>query len=107
MKNWLKASVSHEEALIRELRADPEFASEYLRISLEEVDEPGGKEALLIALRHVAEAHGMAKVARTAGIKREALYRALSPKGNPTLKTLNAVLEAVGLKLAVERKKAA
>jgi probable addiction module antidote protein len=37
-----------------------------------------------------------------AGISRESLYRTLSPKGNPTLKTLLAVLKAVGMKLSVE-----
>ncbi len=41
-------------------------------------------------------------VAAEAGISRETLYRALSPKGNPTLKTLLAVLKAVGMKLSVE-----
>jgi len=101
------ASRSHDEAVIDMLCADPEFAAEYLKAALEEADEPGGRGALLMALRHVAEAHGMTKLARSAGVKREALYRALSPKGNPTLKTLSAVLDAVGLKLMVDRKKAA
>jgi DNA-binding phage protein len=32
----------------------------------------------------------------------EALDRALSPQGNPTLKTLLAVLKTVGLRLSVE-----
>ena len=36
-----------------------------------------------------------------AGISRESLYRALSPKGNPTLKTLVAVLKTLGLRLTV------
>ena len=40
---------------------------------------------------------GLATVAQQAGITREALYRALSPSGNPTLKTLLAVLHAVGM----------
>jgi DNA-binding phage protein len=40
-------------------------------------------------------------VAAQAGISRESLYRALSPKGNPTLKTLIAVLKTVGLRLSV------
>lgn len=93
-----RASVSHDEALVRELRADPAFAAEYLQAAMEDTDEPA---VLLIALRHVSEAFGMAEVAREAGIKRESLYRALSPKGNPTLKTLTAVLKAVGLRLAV------
>ena len=56
----------------------------------------------LLALRDVAEAHGgLAAIAQEAGITREALYRALSPNGNPTLKTLLAVLHAVGMRLSV------
>jgi probable addiction module antidote protein len=46
-------------------------------------------------------------VASEAGISREALYRALSPKGNPTLKTLLAVLKTVGMRLSVESQHAA
>lgn len=98
MKSIDRASVSHDAALVRELRADPVFAAEYLQAAMEDADEPA---VLLIALRHVSEAFGMADVASAAGIKRESLYRALSPKGNPTLKTLMAVLKAVGLRLAV------
>jgi len=95
-----KPSISHDEALIRELRADPEFAAEYLRAALEEDDEPA---VLLIALRHIAEARGgIAKVAKAAGIERESLYRALSLRGNPRLSTLVAVTKAVGLRLTVE-----
>jgi DNA-binding phage protein len=48
-----KASISHDEATIRELRENPEFAVEYLRAALEEEDEAG---ALPIALRRIAEA---------------------------------------------------
>ena len=98
MKNLNNASVSHDDALVRELRTDPAFAAEYLQAAMEDTEEPA---VLLIALRHVSEAYGMADVAKAAGIKRESLYRALSPKGNPTLKTLTAVLKAVGLRLAV------
>jgi probable addiction module antidote protein len=94
-----KASISDDEAMIRELRDDPEFAAEYLRAALEEDDEP----AVLLALRHIAEARGgIAKVAKAAGIERESLYRALSRRGNPRLSTLAAVTKAVGLKLTVE-----
>ena len=44
----------------------------------------------------------MASVAERAGIPRESLYRALSPRGNPTLKTLLALLHATGLRLGVQ-----
>ena len=95
-----KTSLPHDEATIRELRANPEFAAEYLRTALEDDDEPG---VLLIALRRIAEARGgIAKVAKAAGIERESLYRALSLRGNPRLSTLVAVTKAVGLKLTVE-----
>lgn len=95
-----KASISHDEATVRELRDNPEFAAEYLRAALEDDDEPS---VLLIALRRIAEARGgIAKVAKAAGIERESLYRALSARGNPRLSTLVAVTKAVGLKLTVE-----
>ncbi len=95
-----KASISHDEALQRELRDDPEFAAQYLKAAMEEAHEPG---ILLLALRRVAEARGgLAKVAKSAGIERESLYRALSRRGNPRLSTLVAVTKAMGLKLTVE-----
>ena len=98
-----KASVSHADATIAELRADRMFAVEYLKAALEELDHPDHRAVGLLALRDVAEAYGgLASVAQEAGVTREALYRALSPTGNPTLKTLLAVLHAVGMRLSVE-----
>jgi probable addiction module antidote protein len=67
------------------------------------LDDPNDRAAGLLALRTVAEAYGgLGAVAEEAGINRESLYRALSPKGNPTLKTLLAVLRTVGMRLSVE-----
>ncbi len=94
-----KTSTSHDEAMVRRLRKDHEFAAEYLKAALEDQDEP---RVLLITLRHLAQAQGIAKVAKAAGIERESLYRALSPRGNPRLSTLVAVTRAIGLKLTVE-----
>lgn len=94
---------THDETMVELLREDPEFANEYLAACLEAIDEPGGREALLMALRQVAQAQGMDAVAQRAGIQRESLYRALSPKGNPTLKTLLAILSGAGLRLSVSR----
>jgi probable addiction module antidote protein len=99
----IKASRSHREAEIAELAADRELAAEYLKAALESLDDPQDRAAGLLALRRVAEAYGgLGAVASEAGISRESLYRALSPKGNPTLKTLLAVLKTVGLRLSVE-----
>ena len=97
-----QASISQDEAIIEELRADREFAIAYLQAALEELDDADNRAAGLLALRDIAEAYGgMAVVARDAGITREALYRALSPTGNPTLKTLLAVLHAMDMRLSV------
>lgn len=99
----LKAAVSHHEAEVTELRADRELAVEYLKAAMESLDDPDDRAAGLLALRAVAEAYGgLGAVAAEAGISRESLYRALSPKGNPTLRTLVAVLKTVGLRLSVE-----
>jgi probable addiction module antidote protein len=95
-----KTSISHDEAVVRELREDAEFAAEYLKAAMEETDEP---RVLLIALRRIAEARGgIAHVARKAGIERESLHRALSGRGNPRFSTLAAIAKAVGLRLTVE-----
>src|SRR5579862_5550901 len=95
-----KASISHHDATVRELRSNPRLAVVYLKAALEDEEEP---QVLLIVLRQIAEAQGgMSKVARAAGVQRESLYRALSARGNPRLSTLLAVTKAVGLKLTVE-----
>lgn len=98
-----KASRPLSEMIVELLRDDPSFANEYLDAAMEEVDQEGGPQALLSALRNVAEAQGMAVVAERAGIPRESLYRVLSPTGNPTIKTLLAIIGAAGLKLGVHK----
>lgn len=103
MSKPLKAAVSHHDREVAELRADRELAVEYLKAAMESLDNPEDRAAGLLALRTVAEAYGgLGAVAAEAGISRESLYRTLSAKGNPTLKTLLAVLKAVGMKLSVE-----
>ncbi|MGD0516810.1 MAG: addiction module antidote protein [Thermoguttaceae bacterium] len=95
-----KVSISHDEVMIKRLRKNRVFAAEYLKAAMEDTEEP---KVLLVALRHIAEARGgIAKIAKAAGIERESLYRALSPRGNPRLSTLFAVTKAMGLTLTVE-----
>ena len=95
-----RTSVSHDDVMIKKLRQRPQFAVQYLKAAMEETDDP---QVLLVALRHVAKAHGgVAKVAKAAGIERESLYQALSESGNPRLSTLLGIMKAVGLKLTVE-----
>jgi probable addiction module antidote protein len=92
-------TVRHRDRLIEELRADPELAAEYINAAADD-DDP---RVYLAALKTVAEAQGMAVVAKAAGVPRESLYRALSASGNPRFSTLHAILKAAGLKMAVKR----
>lgn len=90
------ASVAYEEVLLEDLK-DPEEAATYLQAALEDEDPA----VFLLALRQVAQAQGMANVARKAHVGRESLYKALSENGNPELRTINRLLHAMGLRLSV------
>lgn len=50
------AQRSHDDTVVDLLKTDPAFASEYLSVAFKEADQPGGHQALLAALRHIAEA---------------------------------------------------
>jgi probable addiction module antidote protein len=99
-----KRTKDYQAALLESLR-DPEEAAAYLNAALEENSEDA-EELFLLALRNVAEARGIAKLAKEAALNRESLYRTLSAKGDPRLSTLGALLDALGLRLAVEVKAA-
>jgi hypothetical protein len=46
----------HAESVIEKLRNDPGFVTEYLQAAINQASEEGGREALLSAVRHVADA---------------------------------------------------
>jgi probable addiction module antidote protein len=90
-------SVPYEDDLTEWLK-DPANAAGYLTAILEEKDT----DALLIALRDVAKARGgMSVVAEKAHLRRENLYKMLSRKANPGLRSITNVLHGMGLKLTV------
>jgi probable addiction module antidote protein len=93
----MKKSKAYQPDLIENLR-DPREAEEYLNAALEE-DDP---ELFLLALRNVAEAQGgVAQLAEKAKLNRESLYKMLSERGNPEFRSLEALLHALGFRLAV------
>lgn len=59
--------------------------------------ETGDAAYIAHAIGVVARARGMTEIARETGLSREQLYRSFSRTGNPTLKTLLAVMRAVGV----------
>lgn len=72
--------------------------AEYLTIVLEENDPA----ELTAALGTIARARGMTEVARSSGLTREALYKALRPTSQPRFDTIMKVLSSMGLKLSVQ-----
>ena len=83
---------------------DPGYAAEYLAQVLAAKDSA----AFLIALKDVVEAGGgMGRLAGRVGLKRPSLYKILSKNGNPTLETLQEILEPLGLRVSVALDKAA
>jgi probable addiction module antidote protein len=80
-------------------RDDPAFATAYLNHVLLE----GNSEDLLLALRYMSEAFGgVPRLAEGAGLNPKTLYRTLSARGNPELRSLSALLRAMGMTLAVQ-----
>lgn len=96
-----KASVDYDLGL-KESLANAEEAAAHLNAALED----GSQDVFLMALRDVADARGFTRLARETSLNRENMYRLLSEKGNPQLSSLKALLDALGLKLAVEPRRA-
>jgi len=95
-----KKTTTYQEDLIDALK-DPREAAAYLNAAMEE----GDRELFLLALRNVAEAHGgMAAVSEKAKLNRESMYRMLSKKGNPEIKSILTLLHTMGLKMSIEPK---
>jgi probable addiction module antidote protein len=74
-----------------------EVVAEYLSAAAEDPNP----DVFLAALGDVAKARGMAQIARDAGLGRESLYKALSAGAHPRFETINAVLHALGVNLAI------
>jgi len=73
-----------------------ESIAEYLTAALEDPNP----DVFLTAVRDVARAHGMAQLAKDAGLGRESLYKALTPGAKPRYDTMLKLLHALGVKLS-------
>jgi probable addiction module antidote protein len=82
---------------ISSLLDSEEMIAEYLTAAAED-ENP---DVLLLALAEVAKARGMAQVAEAAGLGRESLYKALAPGSHPRFATIQAVLRALNVEIAV------
>jgi len=98
VKKETARSGDFEEYLVTSLKDDPELASEYLNAAIED----GDVRVFLLALGQITKARGMSNVSKTTGLNRENIYRIVSDKGNPRIKSVAALLSAVGLRLRTE-----
>ncbi|WP_263374815.1 addiction module antidote protein [Granulicella aggregans] len=67
--------------------------------ALTEILEAGDRALLASALAEIARARGMTEIAKSAGITREALYKALRPGSAPRFDTVSRVCAALRVKL--------
>jgi probable addiction module antidote protein len=88
---------THDEYLMKVLK-DPKEAASFLNAACEENDQ----RLILRALMQVAKAHGISKIAKKSSISRMGLYKALSGKTNPELKTFLRVIRASSLQIAFQ-----
>lgn len=90
---------AHDTAMAEVFRSDTGYAVELLNSILEE----GEQGELMIALRQMTEAFGgVRKVAEVADLNPTQMYRTLSEDGNPQMRSLTAILRAMGLRLAIQ-----
>lgn len=75
-------------------------SAEAIAVFLSEAFRTGDAGYIAHAQGVVARARGMAEVAARAGLSPVQLYRSFGPAGNPRLKTVVAVVSALGVELA-------
>jgi len=95
-----KRTTAYHDTLLEDLK-DPTEAAHYLTAAMND-----SEDMFLVALRNVAEAHQMSKVAGKAGVSRESLYRMLTRSGNPTYRNLFGILRALDVVFGDVRAKA-
>ncbi|MBR5950715.1 MAG: hypothetical protein IKZ87_04700 [Actinomycetaceae bacterium] len=104
----LKNCVPNEQRVIEHLRRDQEFAEIFLQDSIDCLNDPHASKAehevSLESLGYIAEAYGgLSKIAKKAGVSREALAKAFAPGGDPTLRMLVALRGAIGEHVAMPK----
>ena len=76
---------------------DDALIAEYLSLAAEDPNP----DVFLAALSEVVRARGVAQIAGDSGLCRESLYKTLSAGAHPRFETINSVLRALGVKIAV------
>ena len=94
----MKPYVSYDEGMVKLYRDNPQMALDALNACMED----GDMEMLLVTLRHIAKGKGVAELAEATGLQKNTLYRTLSSRGNPNLRTLLSICVALGVAVRFE-----
>ena len=90
---------SHDDAMADLFQGDPQIAA----ATLDAILADGDQGELLVTLRQMTKAFGgLPAVAKSAELNPTQLYRTLSETGNPELRSLNALLRSMGMRLSVQ-----
>ena len=92
-----------DDIIIRRLKSDPEFATETFKSSVESLFEGDFHYALRMLRCIVKAGIGFTALSKAVGISSQNLHRALSDRGNPTIRTLNKILTAIADFLGIPR----
>jgi probable addiction module antidote protein len=90
--------MDHDDFIQRSFKKRPEQVDLYLNETIKDYNQDKDFNMLIVSLRDVVRAKGVCYIAKKAGLTRQAIYKALSLKGNPTINTLNTILDALGYK---------
>ena len=94
------------EPTVLEALLDPEVAAAYIRDCLQETG-PARSRLMLRALMNVARAQGISALAKGSESRRRLIYKVLSDEGNPSINTLESILNTMGLAIDVRPMKKA
>lgn len=94
---------THKEVFLEKLAASEENRQAYLQVVIETYEEDKFLPGLLLAIRNLAAATGgVQALAEKTSLSRQTLYKALSPKGNPSFALIDKIITAMGMSLTVK-----
>jgi probable addiction module antidote protein len=86
------------------LRKHPDEVDDYITVLFDEFAESGDAAALLSSLRIVGRVKGVSLIAEASGLSRKGVQKALSENGNPQFSSVNAIMNAMGYRLAPQKR---
>ncbi len=85
------------------LRKHSDEIDDYITVLFDEYAESGDAAAPLSSLRIVSRVKGVSQIAEVSGLSRKGVQKALSENGNPQFSSVNAILNAMGYRLAPQK----